>query len=138
MFYPCDNYDYPGACSRYKTVHVIRREYRAKKTTMELIQECEKLSGKFRLGCFHGIGNAHMGLIAFERMNITDICLSGTEQEQFMCIEGMMERLSKYFGKERAFEICSELDGRNNDICMTAAENGMYTLEKDFTIYLTE
>ena len=137
LFYPCDAYDFPAACSRYKTVHVARRHYSDKGTTSEFVAECEKLEGKFRLGCFHGIGNAHMGILASRRMNFTDICLHGTEDEKFMCIEGAMERMAKYH-LARALKVCDDLEGKYNDICLTAVDQGMYNMEKDFTLYFAE
>ncbi len=137
LFYPCDEFDYPGACSRYKMVHVARRHYSAKKKVIELVQECEKLEGKFRLGCFHGLGNGHMGVIAIGRMNLREVCDHGTEEEQFVCIEGAIERMAKYH-KPVALKVCEELEGRNRETCFNAIDQGMYNMEKDFTLYLRE
>ena len=135
LFYPCDSYDYPGACSRYKSVHVSRRHYQAKKETIDLLKECEKLEGKFRLGCFHGVGNGHMGSVAGGKTKIKDLCSYGTEVDQFVCIEGVMERMAKYH-MPRALEVCEDLEGKNKETCLTAVENGMYNMEKNLSLYL--
>jgi len=137
LLYPCDTYDYPAACSRYKMARVGRRHYLARKKTGELISECKKLSGKFRLGCFHGLGNAHMGPIARGRISIKEVCLHGTEDDRFMCIEGAMERMAKYHEK-RALVVCEQLEGKNKEACLTAVEHKMYYMKKDFTLYVAE
>lgn len=132
--YPCDAHKYPAACARYKLGHVARRHYGAKRTTEELIQECDKLTGKYRLGCFHGLGNAHVGLLATGKISIRAVCLTGSEQEQFVCVEGAVERLAKYW-EDRAAKACEELEGANRQTCARAAKNKMYNMTKDFTLY---
>lgn len=138
IFYPCDRGEYPAACARYKAVHVIRRHYGRKGTTEELLEECRKLEGKYRLGCFHGLGNAHMSRILKGRVSLEDLCLSeSTEEEQFVCIEGAMERMAKYH-ELKAQKICRKLQGRPKEICLTAAARGMYNMDKDFRLYLAD
>ncbi len=137
LFYPCDTYDYPAACARYKSVHVIRRHYYEKKSTTELVQECLKLDGKFRIGCFHGHGNAHMGAIVNGRVSLSDVCEYGTDDDQFACIDGAMERMSKYH-KAKALKVCDGLVGRNKKTCLGAVERGMYNMEKDISLYLAD
>jgi hypothetical protein len=137
LFYPCDTYDYPAACSRYKAAGVAIRHYRAGKTVQEFVQECEKFQGKFRLGCFHGLGNAHMYSIVVGKTDIKDLCLTGTADEQFMCIEGSMERMAKYH-KEAALRVCEQFEGRNKETCLTAVDNGMYNMNKNLSLYLAE
>jgi len=136
LFYPCDTYDYPAACARYKMVQVARRYHKEKKTPEDIANECAKLDGKFRLGCFHGLGNAYMGLIA-SKMPIKDVCLHGTEDEKFVCIEGAMERMAKYH-RLRALKVCTDLENKYKDICMTAVNYGMYNMSKNLTLYLAE
>ncbi len=135
LFYPCDEFDYPAACFRYKMVHVANRHYKNKGQVAELISECEKFDGKFRLGCFHGLGNGHMPAIASGKMKISDVCLTGSEDEKFMCIEGSIERMAKYH-RSLALRACNSLEGKHNDICMTAVGYGMYNMEKDLSMYM--
>jgi hypothetical protein len=135
LLYPCDVDPYPPACARYKMVHVARRYYRNHTTVDGLVAACEALKGTFRLGCFHGLGNAHMGIIVVGKMNISDVCLHGTATDQFVCIEGAMERMAK-FHLARAKEVCAELQGKNRETCDQAVANGMYNMEKDLTLYL--
>jgi len=137
LLYPCDTSDYPAACLRYKMVHVARRHYSQGKQTEELIRECKNLTGKFRLGCFHGIGNAHVISIGTGRMSIKELCLSGTENEQLVCIEGVIERLAKY-RTDMALKVCEDLEGKNKDTCLAAVKNKMYPMDKDFRLYLSD
>lgn len=137
LLYPCDTYDYPAACARYKMVHVLRRHRSNNGTIAELVRACEKLSGTFRLGCFHGLGNASMGRIRSGKISVAEVCLHGDEQERFVCIEGAMERMTKYH-PDRAQEICNELTRTNRETCRTAVAHGMYNVEKDLSLYLLE
>lgn len=135
ILYPCDTYIYPAACARYKMVHVVRRHYEAGKTTEALREQCAALSGPLRLGCFHGLGNAHMPFIAAKKIGIRQVCLNLGEVEEFVCIDGAMERMAK-FHEPRAREVCEELDGHNKKTCLTAVANKMYNMKKDLSLYL--
>jgi hypothetical protein len=137
LLYPCDTLDYPAACARYKMRFVAHRYYRAQKNLEELVQVCEKLTGKFRLGCFHGLGSAHEQAISHGKVSIKDVCQHGTEDDQFMCIEGAMESLAR-FNDKRASRVCAALAGKNKQTCLVAVKHKMYNMEKDFTLYLSE
>lgn len=137
LFYPCDVSPYPAACFRYKMVHVARRNWRATKDPTALIPACRALKGKYRLGCFHGLGNAHMRLIALGHLDIEKLCGGGDHDEQFMCIEGAMERMSKY-QRGRAGQVCSRLKGDRRAFCDVAVDHGMYNMDKDFTLYFAD
>jgi hypothetical protein len=135
LFYPCDSHPYPTACGRYKLPLVTLDYYRQGKTLEQLIAKCLELEGKFRRGCFHGLGNAHMYFIVRKLVSINDVCHSGTEQEQMLCIDGAMERMGKYHG-DRALEACEALQGGHRQLCRDAAARKMYHKDKDLTLYL--
>jgi hypothetical protein len=137
LHYPCDTYAYPVACSRYKMYYVADRYYQANRSTKEIVQECEKLTGKFRLGCFHGLGNAHMWPIARGEMSIRRVCGNGTENDRLMCIEGAMERLGWHHEK-RALAVCEDLKSKDRQVCVTAVKHKMYDMTKDYSLYLSE
>jgi hypothetical protein len=137
FLYPCDRYVYPAACARYKMVHAVRRHYEAGKTTEALRQQCAALSGQLRIGCFHGLGNAHMPHIATGKIGIRQVCLNLGEVEEFVCIEGAMERMAK-FHEERALQVCQELGGRSKKTCLAAVANKMYSMNKDLSLYLAK
>lgn len=137
VLYPCDTYAYPAACARFKMVHVTRRHYAAGKAPEALRQQCEALSGAVRLGCFHGLGNAHMPIIAVGLISMREVCLNLTEAEEFVCIEGVMERMAK-FHEERAKQVCRELSGRSQKTCLAAVAHKLYNMEKDFSVYLAK
>jgi hypothetical protein len=132
--YPCDSFDFPAACTRYKLPYVVFRNMQNKLPPEAVIKECEKLRGKFRLGCFHGFGNAYMPFIRDKQVKISDICLTGNEDEQFVCIEGAIERMAKYF-PDKVRVVCDDLEGRNKETCLTAIKQGMYSMDKNFTLY---
>lgn len=133
QFYPCDTFDYPAACMRTKFGLVGKRILDSGKTTEDLIKECEKLEGKFRLGCFHGLGTAYSKILALGKMTIKELC-TGTENEQIACIEGAAERIGKYFS-DKIEMVCNELDDKK-ELCLDAAKRKPYSLEKDLTIYI--
>ncbi len=135
MVYPCASFDFPAACARYKLVRVAARLIKSKQTPDVIINECEKLSGKFRIGCFHGIGNAYMPHIRDGRVKIKDLCLTGSDDEQFVCIEGAIERMAKYF-PDIARKVCDDLKGKNKETCLSAVSHGMYDMEKDLSLYI--
>ncbi len=134
-FSPCDTNKYPAACARYKMVHVIKRHYQAKKPTGALIKDCEALAGAYRLGCFHGLGNAHMALIATGKRKLNDVC-TGSDDEQRVCIEGAMERMSKYH-PALAKNVCATVHGKQHEVCTAAVGYGMYNIGKDLSLYLS-
>jgi hypothetical protein len=135
-FYPCDSFMYPAACARYKMVHVARRHYQAGRTTEALRRLCDGLRGAVRLGCFHGLGNAHMLPLAGKAVTLDAVCLRLGEMETFVCIEGAIERLAK-FNEPRAREVCATLMGRPQAICDAAVANKMYSMTKDLTVYVS-
>jgi hypothetical protein len=137
FLYPCDENPYPAACARYKMVHVVRRHYAAGKTTEDLRRLCSSLTGAVRRGCFHGLGNAHMGLIGAGKIGIRAVCLGLSEAEEFVCIDGAMERMAK-FQPDRAARVCDQLDGKNKATCLDAVSRKMYDMKKDLSLYLAK
>jgi hypothetical protein len=136
LLYPCDVLDYPAACARYKMRLVADRFYSRDLTLEDLVQECTKLTGKFRLGCFHGLGNAHQQAIAEGLDSISEVCVHGTADDQRMCIEGAVESMARY-DETRALQVCEELSGENKKTCLRATKHKMYNMQKDFTLYLS-
>lgn len=137
VLYPCDQYIYPVACARYKMVHVVRRHYEAGRTTEELRALCSSLTGAVQRGCFHGLGHAHMWLIAAGKIGIRPVCLGLDEVEKFVCIDGAMERMGKY-RPDIAVGVCDQLDGENKDACLAAVSRKYYDVKKDLSLYLAK
>jgi len=133
-FYPCDKAPYPAACFRYIRTSSIGMDDTPGGTFAKFVQHCEGLTGKFRLGCFHGIGNAHMGRIARGRRPIAEVCGVGTREDQTVCVEGAMERLGK-FTPEIAARRCDSLTDWRREVCHAAASRKMYDMEKSFAMY---
>ena len=137
VLYPCDQYIYPAACARYKMGYVVRRHYAAGGTTEELRALCSSLTGAARRGCFHGLGNAHMLRIAAGTIGIRPVCLGLDKVEEFVCIDGAMERMAK-FHPDIAVRVCDQLDGENKDACLAAVSRKMYDMTKDLSLYLAK
>ena len=135
IFYPCDRYEYPAACFRYKLPLLSVRHYGEGRSLEDLINSCKALEGKYRLGCFHGLGNTHVDLIALGKVDFRAVCGSGTADDQYMCIEGAIERMAKYY-PVMAKERCDEFSGWQKDLCLEGASRGMYSLERSFDLYL--
>jgi len=68
--YPCEKARYPAACFRYVMTETIRWYYVQGGTLETLARQCAGFSEKYRLGCFHGIGFAHMLQVARGRRTL--------------------------------------------------------------------
>lgn len=134
VFYPCDSTPYPAACFRYKMTRVVGRHYQQEKSFGELVAACSALDETARLGCFHGIGNGHFVYIVFGELTVAQLCDPGTKDDQYVCIEGAMERLARYYPDTAAAQ-CETLDGWKKDLCEEVLVRQMYSLEKPFDLY---
>ncbi len=132
LFYPCDTFDYPATCMRTKVGLVGKK---LDKIGLDLVKECEKLDGRVRLGCFHGIGTSHAKIFVLAKLHIADVCGQGTHDEQIACIEGAAEFIGKYFA-DKIEIVCSELDADLKETCLAAGKHKLYSLDKDLTLYL--
>lgn len=137
ILYPCLDHKYPGACARYKMVHVIPRLVRNKADVAKMQESCKHLKDPYRLGCYHGVGNGFMSLVASKQLNLGDVCGRGDADEKKVCVEGVMERMAK-FGHDRAAEVCSETPKATGmrETCEASVERGMYDMQKDLSLYL--
>lgn len=133
-FFPCDSARYPAACFRYVMTNTIRWHYARKRTLEGLEEQCAALPGKYRLGCFHGIGNAHVGRLRHGELTLADVCGFGTRDDQTACVEGAMERLGK-FTPAIAIERCEALTDWRRGVCEAAAKRKMYDMTKSFALY---
>ena len=135
--YPCDVGQYPASCTRYKMVHVIARLVKQKSDVQKLMRSCNQLTGRYRLGCYHGAGNGFMGMIIRGIVSLSDVCGQGTDDEKFVCIEGAMERMAKYHPVQ-ARKVCTTLASGSQDraTCDAAVARGMYDMEKDLRLYV--
>lgn len=133
---PCDTASYPAACFRYKMVDVRYEHYAAGGTLGELRAVCDQFEGNVRLGCMHGFGNAHTQLLVQGALSLQDVCMRGSDDEQYVCIEGAMERMARYHPVE-ALQICLEVpEGWQKELCREAIHNELYSLDKPFDYYL--
>jgi hypothetical protein len=137
VFYPCDTFSFPAACARYKMVHVVRRHYLNGQSLNTLKSQCRNYPAPLRLGCFHGLGNAHVPYLAKGLMSLKQVCDGLGEKEEIVCIDGAIERLAK-FHEPRALEVCQEFHEEGTNYCLSAVKQKMYNMEKDLTLYLVK
>jgi len=133
-FSPCGEHAYPAACFRYRFGFETVKHYTQGRTLGDLVSVCEAMEGANRLGCFHGIGNGHMTIVKRGLLSAEELCSFGTEDDQFVCLEGVMERLSRYH-PDSAVEQCLKMDGWRRDVCLDAVANQMYSMDKSFDLY---
>jgi mono/diheme cytochrome c family protein len=135
LHHPCDaGSAYPAACYRYQGHHMRRA---LDGDTARMIAECLALPARDRRGCFHGLGAAHLLDVAREPQSLADVCLHGTHLDQAFCVEGAIEKLAD-FRPDLAAHACRPLLGEIGEVCRSAAEGGMYRLDKPLMPYYTE
>jgi hypothetical protein len=132
----CEGAPVPVACMRYAMRHATARAYAEGRPLADIIRACGGLSGGRRLGCHHGIGNAHAEAILEGTVMLGAACGQGTDLERRLCIEGAIEHIARY-DAARALALCAELAGADRDACQAAAAHGLYSLERDLTAYRT-
>lgn len=138
LFHPCATNKHPAACFRYKMNHVLKRvtETGGISALQMVAEECQKLDGFARLGCFHGFGNAHQAHLTHGIFTLDNVCGFGNDQDKRACIDGAIERLAKYHPEETD-RVCDALTGEHKQLCLDGAERDMYDLEKDFSLYFS-
>jgi len=132
--YPCEKAPYPAACFRYLMTNTTLQEYFRGGTLEKVDRQCAGLEGKYRLGCFHGIGFAHLEAVARGKATVADTCGFGSREDQAVCIEGVMERLGR-LSATTAAERCEPLADWRSSVCRAAAAREMYDLDKSFALY---
>jgi hypothetical protein len=138
ILYPCDSFKYPAACFRYRLTDV---RYHSPLDSESLVAElkglCTELEDDYySVGCMHGLGNAYMYPVSKGQISLSTVCGGGSRDEQHACIDGVMERLAKFY-ENTAFSICEEQEGEWKEWCLAAAERKMYSLDdsKPFELY---
>lgn len=137
VLYPCESHKYPAACARYKMVHVIPRLVRGKNDIAKMQMSCKRLKDPYRIGCFHGLGNGFMGPLSKAKVTLSDVCGLGNDDETKACIDGAMERMSK-FDRAAADAVCVTTENGSDERkeCRAAVKRGMYDMKKDLGPYL--
>ncbi len=127
---PCDAASrFAAACYRYKVFYLLQRLGREGKGLDAVIAECLALPARIQPACFHGIGHAHVGPVSQAPARIREVCERGPEGAQWLCIQGVVEKLAEFDGT-LAGRVCAELRGRNAKVCREAARNKLYAPRK--------
>lgn len=135
LFHPCQEVDYSAACYRYKMANAVPRFYMNGGNLDQIIKGCLALDEKHRLGCFHGLGNGHYPFVAAGKINLKQLCSAGTKDDQYVCTEGLMERLARYL-PEVADAQCKTVRGWQRSLCKRNVKTELYDLEKPFDLYM--
>ena len=134
LHYPCDTYtEFPAACYRYKWALLASKFERFSDASTQA-EECLGLDQRRRLGCFHGIGYAHVFALLEDSERLNNVCAYGNLDEQKVCIEGAIELLSE-LNEKKAIEVCRTFTGKPQRFCKEASRNRLYSLEKSFELY---
>ncbi len=75
-----------------------------------------------------------MKAILSGQVNFRALCAQGTLDDQYMCIEGAIERMAKY-DHEKSLQQCNTFSGWHRNLCLKGAERKMYSLNKSFELY---
>jgi hypothetical protein len=128
--YPCDEATrFAAACSRYKVFFMLARASTRGNPLPAVIAECLGLPARVQPGCFHGLGHAHVGVVAQAPPRIREVCEHGPAAAQWLCIQGVVEKLAEV-DEPAARRACAELRGRNAEVCREAARNKLYGVRK--------
>lgn len=134
--FPCTaDTKFPTACYRYFLRHSTKDD---KPSDEQLLAHCLSLPDRLRMGCFHGLGRHFQGTVAKTPDALHRVCEKGSGADRAVCIEGAIEKLSDYESAlaERA---CRSIVGKDQEICLAAAHDGMYRLTKPtMTYYLAD
>jgi len=126
-YYPCDTYTrFPAACYRYQAARMFVALGGDRGKLAEL---CRSLPADQRRGCFHGVGFTAMPAVAKQPELIATACPDQPVEEQTMCLEGLIESLAVY-QPDKALASCGSLQGKAAEICLAAAHEGTYRLNK--------
>ncbi len=124
---PCDRFaDVAPACYRYLLPHIAEALHLDRE---RMAEECLRLGGRLRLGCFHGLGMLGLDDVAREPAALETLCRAGGDDEQTVCIEGAIEKLADY-NEQEAMAACRLLTGHAAAVCLEAAKGKMYRLAK--------
>lgn len=88
-----------------------------------------------RLGCYRGFGNAHGGILLETKYTLDQVCSFGERDDQHICIDGVIERLARYY-PEQAAAACTSQDDWKYDVCEAARIREMYDPNKPLDLYL--
>lgn len=136
--FPCDAMQrYSSACYRYKMPHMLIAAANEDRAAIDVINECLALSTPTRLGCFHGLGAAFITLTMEQPDLLSRLCVIGNDNDRQMCIEGAIWKVAD-FDVSVARDVCAYFpaESRDQQVCMKAANDGMYSLDTDYSLYL--
>ena len=128
--YPCDEAPrFAAACYRYEVFFIAARLGRQGKGLPAVIAECLALPTRVQPACFHGLGHASVGMVMQSPARIREVCEQGPEAAQWLCIQGVVEKLAE-LDQPLALRVCAELQDRRADVCREAARNKLYATRK--------
>lgn len=134
IYFPCEQSPYPAACFRYRFPASLPDYYENGGTLDQLARGCMAMERPYRLGCFHGIGNGHVRPLILSPQSLAEVCRQGDREDQTVCIEGAIERMTRYAG-DAAARACNVLGDWRQAVCNEARRRGLYAMERSFALY---
>ena len=132
LHYPCDKYGsrYPAACYPHKVPHLVKKL----DSKENLIEECLKLDGFYKTGCFHGLGYQYNLEVQANPARVKLICPGGSLIDQKACLYGAIIKIAE-INPERGPEVCGFFEGEKKEFCEETFRQGPYSLERDFSLF---
>ncbi|HWO07132.1 MAG TPA: hypothetical protein VNM40_00955 [Candidatus Paceibacterota bacterium] len=132
--YPCDAYDHPAACYRYK----LRRMFPP--TDPESAASlCRSLpEGEERHGCFHGVGFGFNQELYGDPDRVVSACASDDPLDSRMCIEGFSGVMSVYASREDVRAFCNRMEEPFASWCVIGVSVSNFGTTRDFNRYYFE
>lgn len=131
---PCDQLpdEYAVACYRYRVSGMLN----TLGSVEPVAAECQTLSGRRRLGCFHGLGYAKTSQIANDPKSLARTCSYGNQTERKMCIDGPLGWLSEQ-NEKISREACAYFEEKDlREYCLDLVQQKKYPLERpDFDLF---
>lgn len=129
--FPCDSFDHPAACYRYKLRDVFPLyDYQG------ALKLCQSLPhGPERNGCFHGMGFTYYLLTRKDPLVLRAICDSTDKTDQQMCAEGAAGRFTIYFGRDYSRQLCSLQSQPFRQWCEDGVVSHGFGMNKNIDMY---
>ncbi len=128
--YPCDKFDFPAACFRYKLYSSFNPSRHN-----EAISLCLSLKdSNLQHGCFHGIGFRFYNAVYTEKLSLEKLCNHGDSLDVRMCVEGAIGRI-EVMDPNKSEQICKNQKKPLIDTCTNAIAFSNYGMNRDVSIY---
>ena len=129
-FSPCETKEFPAACFRYKVFMLFN-----KGENLDLVKKkCSDLPRPQRLGCFHGIGYAHIYFISSNPKLISKVCKDNSVENRKVCIDAAIQLLSIY-NRNASLIACNYVSSDLKNYCLQEVIYSTFNMNKPLDLY---